>query len=194
MPFSLQMRYILQLILFLYLYSFYGEIFFRTGILLPIFIAAFVILFIKTQNSFEILRYLSYKNFKKYLSKRYIVLWLTVLFFLVIGLSRISYMNKYEFFIACVYAPIFEELIYRLVIGRYLKVIFKKTWIACLITTVIFTLGHTVQEPQELISVFIGGLIFFISFEKTETIYIPMIIHFLWNLIHFLLSTVINNT
>ncbi len=194
MPFSLQLRYILQLILFLYLYHFYGKIFFRTGILLPIFIAAFVILFIKTQNSFEILRYLSYKNFKKYLSKRYIVLWLTVLFFLVIGLSRISYMNKYEFFIACVYAPIFEELIYRLVIGRYLKVIFKKTWIACLITTVIFTLGHTVQEPQELISVFIGGLIFFISFEKTETIYIPMIIHFLWNLIHFLLSTVINNT
>ena len=188
------MRYILQLILFLYLYHFYGKIFFRTGILLPIFIAAFVILFIKTQNSFEILRYLSYKNFKKYLSKRYIVLWLTVLFFLVIGLSRISYMNKYELFIACVYAPIFEELIYRLVIGRYLKVIFKKTWIACLITTVIFTLRHTVQEPQELISVFIGGLIFFISFEKTETIYIPMIIHFLWNLIHFLLSTVINNT
>ena len=194
MPFSLQLRYILQLILFLYLYHFYGEIFFRSEILLSIFIAAFVILFMKTQNSFEILRYLSYKNFKKYLSKRYIVSWLTLLFFLIIGLSRISYMDKYEFFIACVYAPIFEELIYRLVIGRYLKVIFKKTWIACLITTVIFTLRHTVQEPQKLISVFIGGLIFFISFEKTETIYIPMIIHFLWNLIHFLLSTVINNT
>ena len=194
MPFSLQLRYILQLILFLYLYHFYGEIFFRSEILLSIFIAAFVILFMKTQNSFEILRYLSYKNFKKYLSKRYIVSWLTLLFFLIIGLSRISYMDKYELFIACVYAPIFEELIYRLVIGRYLKVIFKKTWIACLITTVIFTLGHTVQEPQELISVFIGGLIFFISFEKTETIYIPMILHFLWNLIHFLLSTVINNT
>lgn len=194
MPFSLQLRYILQLILFLYLYHFYGKIFFRNGILLPIFIAAFVILFIKTQNSFDILRYLSYKNFKKYLSKRYIVLWLTVLFFLVIGLSRISYMNKYELFIACVYAPIFEELIYRLVIGRYLKVIFKKTWIACLITTVIFTLRHTVQEPQKLISVFIGGLIFFIIFEKNETIYISMILHSLWNLIYSISSTVINNT
>jgi len=103
-------------------------------------------------------------------------------------------MNKYELFIACVYAPIFEELIYRLVIGRYLKVIFKKTWIACLITTVIFTLRHTVQEPQDLISIFIAGLILFISFEKTETIYISMIIHSLWNLIYSISSTVINNT
>lgn len=194
MELKTKLRYLLQLILFLYLYHFYGKIFFRNDILVSIFIAAFVILFIKTQNSFDILRYLSYKNFKKYLSKRYIVLWLTVLFFLVIGLSRISYMDKYKLFIACVYAPIFEELIYRLVIGRYLKVIFKKTWIACLITTVIFTLRHTVQEPQDLISIFIAGLILFISFEKTETIYISMIIHSLWNLIYSISSTVINNT
>ena len=94
--------------------------------------------------------------------------------------STVEYV-KY-FFVAIIFAPLVEETIYRgILYSPYRKKYGPQ--VAIVITSLFFSAGHF---GVGILSTFIGGLIFGILYEKTESIYSPIIAHSLFNLFNIL--------
>lgn len=87
---------------------------------------------------------------------------------------------------------LFEELIFR---GALLYILIQKTGIkkACIISSIAFGIYHWFSygafgNPVQMAVVFvmtgIWGLMFAYAYAKTKTLYLPIGLHFGWNLIH----------
>ncbi len=80
-------------------------------------------------------------------------------------------------------APIFEELLCR---GVILEAIRRKHggWIACIVSSVMFGLMHF--EPQSVLNAFMIGLLLGYLYIRTNSIFAPIIIHMINNVIAYL--------
>ncbi|KAF2955108.1 MULTISPECIES: CPBP family intramembrane glutamic endopeptidase [Marinitoga] len=83
---------------------------------------------------------------------------------------------------AITWAPIYEEILYRLIVIGFLEIIFKSNKIVCFISAFIFAIVHqqyTLLDGK--LFIFIFAIINYYSFKKSKTIYSPMLYHFLNN-------------
>lgn len=82
-----------------------------------------------------------------------------------------------------VVAPIFEELLCR---GVILEAIRRKHggWIACVVSSILFGVMHF--EPQSVLNAFMIGLLLGYLYIRTNSIFAPIIIHFINNVIAYL--------
>ncbi|MFI3289856.1 MAG: CPBP family intramembrane glutamic endopeptidase [Rikenellaceae bacterium] len=80
-------------------------------------------------------------------------------------------------------APIFEELLCR---GVILEAIRRKHggWIACVVSSLMFGVMHF--EPQSILNAFMIGLLLGYLYIRTNSIFAPIIIHFLNNVMAYL--------
>ncbi|MBQ9117541.1 MAG: CPBP family intramembrane metalloprotease, partial [Clostridia bacterium] len=84
--------------------------------------------------------------------------------------------------ILCVFAPIFEELLFRgVMLSHHLK---YGAWHACIITSLYFGFFH--MNLQQLFYTFVGGLFMAMVVLKTGSLITSMIIHALLNFTSFL--------
>ena len=95
----------------------------------------------------------------------------------------------FEFLATCIFAPIFEEIIFRF--GLY-KIINKKfnVLISILVTSIIFAVIHNYNIDGFIILLGIS-LIWHYSFYKTNNLIYPMLLHFFHN-IYALINNVFN--
>ncbi len=79
--------------------------------------------------------------------------------------------------------PIFEELLCR---GVILEAVRRKHggWIACVVSSLMFGVMHF--EPQSVINAFMIGLLLGYLYIRTNSIFAPIIIHFLNNVMAYL--------
>ena len=85
-----------------------------------------------------------------------------------------------EFIISCVFAPIFEETIFRL--GLYKKLNKKlNVFISILVTSIVFALIHF-YNIDGFIILFVISLIWHYTFYKTNNLIYPVLLHFFHNL------------
>ncbi len=84
----------------------------------------------------------------------------------------------------CAVAPIFEELICR---GVILESVRSKrgAWAACVISALIFGVIHI--SPQSMLNAFVIGLLLGFLYLRTNSIFAPIIIHSVNNLLSYLL-------
>ncbi|NUU96131.1 hypothetical protein XO10_07585 [Marinitoga sp. 1135] len=82
------------------------------------------------------------------------------------------------------WAPIYEEILYRLIVISFLEIIFKNNKLICFISAFIFAVVHeqyTLLDGKSF--VFISAIIYYYSFKKSKSIYSPMLYHFLNNFV-----------
>jgi uncharacterized protein len=78
----------------------------------------------------------------------------------------------------------YEELVFRCIILTILIKIFKKPWIALLITSIYFGYVHLDNDHATLLSAFsngLGGIMYGLAFIYTRKIWFPWALHFAWN-------------
>lgn len=122
------------------------------------------------------------------LSYLIILLWL---FGVHIFLSRMDlrddidyhkYVPFYDFFFACIFAPLWEELVYRYAAISILKKLGQEFIVpGVIISSAIFGWGHH-YGPISLLIQGVGGLIFSYTYIKNNYSYwSSVLLHFLWN-------------
>ena len=82
------------------------------------------------------------------------------------------------FFMGAVLAPISEELFYRAMIYPYLRGGLGPGW-GILMAGLVFGLAH--WDLWRTIPLAIGGVVLCYVYEKTGSIYVPMVAHGVWN-------------
>jgi len=82
------------------------------------------------------------------------------------------------FFMGAVLAPISEELFYRAMIYPYLRGVLGPVW-GILMAGLVFGLAH--WDLWRTIPLAIGGVVLCYVYEKTGSIYVPMVAHGVWN-------------
>jgi len=82
------------------------------------------------------------------------------------------------FFMGAVLAPISEELFYRAMIYPYLRGVLGPVW-GILMAGLVFGLAH--WDLLRAIPLAIGGAVLCYVYEKTRSIYVPMVAHGVWN-------------
>lgn len=86
----------------------------------------------------------------------------------------------FEFITTCIFAPIFEEIIFRF--GLYKKINKKLNIIlSMIITSVIFTIAHFYNIDGSIILIVIS-LVWNYSFYKTDNLIYPILLHFFHNI------------
>ncbi|PRY87941.1 CPBP family intramembrane glutamic endopeptidase [Mongoliibacter ruber] len=80
-------------------------------------------------------------------------------------------------------AVIFEELIFRVFIFSSLIYFSKKKVTALVLTSLLFSLAHFPENFLEVLSYFLGGIMYGYAFLKFQTVFVPIAIHFFWNFI-----------
>jgi membrane protease YdiL (CAAX protease family) len=78
---------------------------------------------------------------------------------------------------------IFEELFFRLFIFSSLLFFSGSKTITVLTTSVLFSFLHFPQNSLEILSYFLGGIMYGYAFVKFQSIWVPIAIHFFWNFI-----------
>ena len=86
--------------------------------------------------------------------------------------------------VACIGAPLCEETMFRGYIQRSFEFKLKPVWAAA-ITAIFFALYHV--NPYELLALFALGFYFGFAAYTTESIVVPMIMHFLNNFVQIIL-------
>ncbi len=81
-------------------------------------------------------------------------------------------------------APIFEELICRGVILESIRAK-RGAWVACVLSSLLFGLVHL--TPQSMLNAFVIGLLLGFIYLRTNSIFAPMILHSINNLLSYLL-------
>lgn len=85
-------------------------------------------------------------------------------------------------------APVVEELVFRGYFFRVWRNSFLKCWGTLLLTSVLFTAMHTGQYPLQLLAVlFCFSLLLGLAREKTGSVYVPIVMHAVNNLVAFIL-------
>lgn len=85
-----------------------------------------------------------------------------------------------EFIATCIFAPIFEEIIFRFGLYKKLNKVLK-TFISIIITSIIFSLIHIYDIDGFIILLGIS-LVWNHSFYKTKNLIYPILLHFFHNL------------
>ncbi len=97
--------------------------------------------------------------------------------------------NHFLVLLTCLTAGITEELVFRGYIMPRLQLLFNKTYISVIISSVIFGLIHFgYGTALNMIGPFIIGLVFALHYYKYRNIKILIICHFLWDYIVILLK------
>jgi|JI10StandDraft_1071094.scaffolds.fasta_scaffold72102_2 membrane protease YdiL (CAAX protease family) len=97
--------------------------------------------------------------------------------------------NHFLVLLTCLTAGITEELVFRGYIMPRLQLLFNKTYISVIISSVIFGLIHFgYGTALNVIGPFIIGLVFALHYYKYRNIKILIICHFLWDYIVILLK------
>ena len=79
----------------------------------------------------------------------------------------------------CVFAPVFEEILFRGFLYRNLRDRLGP-WAALAVSSAIFALAHL--DASNLLPLFAIGFAFGLSYEKSGSLWVPVLIHSLWNL------------
>jgi membrane protease YdiL (CAAX protease family) len=84
---------------------------------------------------------------------------------------------------AVIFAPLFEEIVFRGVFQTSLLRLFKgRRWLALLIASAVFSVIHASVVPwQGLVSLFVLGLVFGYLYERTGSLLTPMLAHAVFN-------------
>ena len=80
-------------------------------------------------------------------------------------------------------AVIFEELVFRVFIFSSLLYFTEKKAAALVLTSILFSFAHFPENTLEVISYFLGGIMYGYAFLKFQTVWVPIAIHFFWNFI-----------
>ena len=86
-----------------------------------------------------------------------------------------------EIITTCLFAPIFEEVIFRFGLYEYLNKKFKSNIIIMLLTSIIFSAIHF-YEIDGFIILLVISLIWNYSYFKTDNLIYPIIMHFIHNI------------
>jgi membrane protease YdiL (CAAX protease family) len=97
--------------------------------------------------------------------------------------------NHFLILLTCLTAGMVEELVFRGYILPRLQLLFNKTYVSVIISSVIFGLIHFGYGTTiNVIGPFIIGLVFAIHYYKYRNIKILMICHFLWDFLVIILK------
>lgn len=93
-------------------------------------------------------------------------------------LSEVAKLSPIVIFSIVIFAPLFEEIVFRRVLfgGIYSK---SNFWVAAILSGVIFAVVH--GEPQHTLIYMAPGMVFAFLYYHTKRIWTPMIAHFLMN-------------
>ncbi|PSL04963.1 CPBP family intramembrane glutamic endopeptidase [Cecembia rubra] len=80
-------------------------------------------------------------------------------------------------------AVIFEEFVFRVFIFSSLLYFTNKQTAALVLTALLFSIAHFPKNTLEVISYFLGGIMYGYAFLKFQTVWVPIAIHFFWNFI-----------
>ncbi|MGY6743826.1 MAG: CPBP family intramembrane glutamic endopeptidase [Cecembia sp.] len=80
-------------------------------------------------------------------------------------------------------AVIFEELVFRVFIFSSLFYFTRKKVAALVLTALLFSFAHFPDNYLEVLSYFLGGIMYGYAFLKFQTVWLPIAIHFFWNFI-----------
>jgi|GEM_PF-4791518 len=93
------------------------------------------------------------------------------------------------FIFAGVLAPITEELTFRLGIRRMIK----NKYLFMVISTFAFAYIH-VMNAGDIINIFpylvLGGVLSYVLIKENDNIFIPIVVHMIWNMLTFLLQSI----
>ena len=78
---------------------------------------------------------------------------------------------------------IFEELVFRVFIFSSLFYFTRKKVAALVLTALLFSFAHFPDNYLEVLSYFLGGIMYGYAFLKFQTVWVPIAIHFFWNFI-----------
>lgn len=80
-------------------------------------------------------------------------------------------------------AVIFEEFVFRVLIFSSLLYFTNKQTAALVLTALLFSFAHFPDNYLEVLSYFLGGIMYGYAFLKFQTVWVPIAIHFFWNFI-----------
>ena len=90
----------------------------------------------------------------------------------------------------CIFAPIFEEIIFRSAVYRHTEIMGQS--FAVVFSAIVFALMH--GNLEQLPYTFVMGLGFAYLFAKTRSLLIPMLLHFLTNTTTVIFTSIIGTT
>ena len=90
----------------------------------------------------------------------------------------------------CIFAPIFEEIIFRSAVYRHTEIMGQS--FAVVFSAIVFALMH--GNLEQLPYTFVMGLGFAYLFAKTRSLLIPMLLHFLTNTTTVIFTSIIDTT
>lgn len=90
----------------------------------------------------------------------------------------------------CIFAPIFEEIIFRSAVYRHTEIMGQS--FAVVFSAIVFALMH--GNLEQLPYTFVMGLGFAYLFAKTRSLLIPMLLHFLTNITTVIFTSIIGTT
>ena len=90
----------------------------------------------------------------------------------------------------CIFAPIFEEIIFRSAVYRHTEIMGQS--FAVVFSAIVFALMH--GNLEQLPYTFVMGLWFAYLFAKTRSLLIPMLLHFLTNTTTVIFTSIIGTT
>ncbi len=77
--------------------------------------------------------------------------------------------------VACIYAPIVEELILRAgIINMFFK---NNLFLGCIISSFLFSIGHSIRNVYDFLAYFTMGLCFSFVYVKTQKLELAIIMH-----------------
>lgn len=80
-------------------------------------------------------------------------------------------------------AAIFEELVFRVFIFSSLFFFTRKKVTALVLTSTLFSFAHFPENYLEVLSYFLGGIMYGYAFLKFQNVWVPIALHFFWNFI-----------
>lgn len=92
------------------------------------------------------------------------------------------------FIMICLFAPIFEEIIFRGIILKGMLNFNVNPTIAILINGFVFGMAH--MNPWQFIGAGLLGIIFGIVYHRTKSLFLPMLLHFLNNTLSYSLMLI----
>lgn len=92
------------------------------------------------------------------------------------------------FIMVCLFAPIFEEIIFRGIILKGMLNFNVNPTIAIVINGFVFGMAH--MNPWQFIGAGILGIIFGIVYHRTKSLFLPMLLHFLNNTLSYSLMLI----
>lgn len=81
-------------------------------------------------------------------------------------------------------AALVEEVLYRGLVLNGLVILTRQTWIAVVLSAILFGIAHATNPGATALSVVsnaLGGVMYSIAFLRTRRLWLPLGVHFAWN-------------